>query len=668
MLRSGEPSAPRFLRPLPRIQIAEANIQQAPAKKGHPAGLKALFFTEMWERLGFYLMLGILLLYITDTERGGLGFSTRQAAEIYGTYMAFVYFTPFLGGMIADRFLGFRRSVFIGGLLMAAGYFALGIRSLPMFYAGLTLLCLGNGLFKPNISAMVGNLYAPDDPRRDAGFNIFYMGINIGATMSALLSAPLRNLWSFNMAFAAAGVGLLVGVVVLSLNWKRLAKADRQTERSDEDISFKQVILTILVPAGLFGFAGYFVGNQLEFVRTTIGPVTFGFIIGMLPVMAYFGLIIKRASPEEKPGLGALIPVYIAGGAFFMILHLSGGLMTVFAEHNTDRRAEWIPTATDFYAQKAMPSYYGNAGDQLPRLDERVLITVNDAGEAMFGARILSDELLADLSTRPGLQVLDTDEATIPDDEMFLVCAVYGKDDVTVAEETDAHGVVNTTVKVVEGAELMDEVLVTRAIEGQDVPVLLVSDATHEAVYRNRDPGVATLAPGSYVRLVNAEMLTGLLNPVFVVLMTPVVVFFFGWMAARGQPVSTARKIFLGMIITTVALLIIAVGASLGKDGAAKTSMIWMAVYYLVITFGELCLSPMGLSLVTKLSPKRLVGLMMGGWFLATAIGNKLSGFLSGLEPTTKMFVILALAILMVAAFIFAMLPRLNMAIKRYGA
>jgi len=122
------------------------------------------------------------------------------------------------------------------------------------------------------------------------------------------------------------------------------------------------------------------------------------------------------------------------------------------------------------------------------------------------------------------------------------------------------------------------------------------------------------------------------------------------------------------MVITMVALLIMAIGASLGQNGAAKTAMLWMIIYYLVITIGELCLSPMGLSLVTKLSPKRLVGLMMGGWFLATSVGNKLSGFISGLEPSTQIFVILAVAILGVAAFIFAMLPRLDSAIKKYGA
>ncbi len=637
-------------------------------QKGHPKGLKALFFTEMWERLGFYLMLGILLLYITDTERGGLGFSTKLAAEIYGTYMAFVYFTPFIGGMIADRFLGFRRSVFIGGLLMAAGYFSLGIRSLPTFYAGLVLLCVGNGFFKPNISAMVGNLYAPDDPRRDSGFNIFYMGINIGASLSALLSAPLRNLWSFNLAFTAAGVGLLLGVVILVLNWKRLENADRKSERSAEDISFKQVVMTILVPAFAFGVIGYFVGQRLGFVTSTIGPITFGFIAGMIPVGFYFWLLVRRANAEEKPGLAALIPVFVAGGAFFMVLHLSGGLMTVFAERNTDRQAEWIPAWADFYAQKAMPSYYANAGRGLPRPDERVLIDVDSQGEAMFGARILSTDLVAQLEGQPDLKVLDTGGNGIPEDQQFLVCKVYDRDEVVINTETDAHGVATTSVKVSEGAELVDEVLVVRNIGGQEVPVLLVGAETRRAVYANRDPAVATLAPGSYVRLVNAEMLTGLLNPLFVVVMTPVVVYFFGWMAARRRAVTTARKIFLGMVITTVALLIMGFGASLGDGGAAKTAMIWMVIYYLVITIGELCLSPMGLSLVTKLSPKRLVGLMMGGWFLSTAIGNKLSGFISGLEPGTTMFVILAVAILAVAMFIFAMLPRLNAAIKKYGA
>jgi amino acid/peptide:H+ symporter len=144
---------------------------------GHPQGLFRLFFIEMWERLGFYTIVAVLMLYAKDTDRGGLGLPADFANEIYGIYLAFVYFTPYLGGLIADRFLGYRKSVLIGGLVFAAGFFLLGSGKSWTFPVGLTLLCIGNGFFKPNISAMVGNLYVKGDPKRDAGFNIFYMGI-----------------------------------------------------------------------------------------------------------------------------------------------------------------------------------------------------------------------------------------------------------------------------------------------------------------------------------------------------------------------------------------------------------------------------------------------------------------------------------------------------------
>jgi len=635
----------------------------------HPKGLYTLFFTEMWERLGFYLMVGILYLYIIDTERGGLGMSNASAGEIYGTYMAFVYFTPFLGGMIADKFLGFRRSVFIGGILMAAGYFSLGVRSLPFFFLGLVLLCLGNGFFKPNISAMVGNLYAADDSRRDAGFNIFYMGINIGATISALLAAPLRNLWSFNAAFIAAGVGLVIGTGVLVFNWKKLAVADIRSEANEDDFGMKQVVTTILLPAAVFGVVGYFIGQKLPFVVNSIGPITFAFIIGMVPIMAYFAMLVKKAGPEERPGLAALIPVYIAGGAFFMILHLSGGLMTVFAEHNTDRQAEWIPKATDFYAQKAMPSYFGNAGADLARPDERTLVVVDGETESMFGARILTESAAAGLTGDPDLGLTLGNVSTVAKDERFFENKVFADELVKISSAKDAHGVATTSVKVVpEDAESSGSGVLTKVIDGNIVPVIPVSKGTFDGVYRNTTADTPTLAPGKYVRLVNAEMITGLLNPVFVVLLTPLVVMFFAWRSKKGKPITTARKIFYGMVITAVSLGVVVVGATMGQDGAAKTAMAWLALYYLVITVGELCLSPMGLSLVTKLAPKRLVGLMMGGWFLSTSIGNKLSGFISGLQPTAQMFTILAVAILGVAAFLYALLPRLDSAIKKYGA
>ena len=622
----------------------------------------------MWERLAFYLMLGILVLYGMDTERGGLGLSVVEATEVMGTYLAFVYFTPFLGGLLADRYLGYRRAVAIGGVLMAAGLFSLGVRSMPTFYIGLVLLCLGNGFFKPNISAMVGNLYEPGDPKRDAGFNIFYMGINIGAAVAALLSAPIRNMWNFNYAFIAAGIGLIVGVTILGFNWKKLAVADRRPESSDDDISLKQIFLVILLPAAAFGALGYVVGNAVEAIRSSIGSITFGFIIGMLPIIAYFGMVVKKAKPEEKPGLSALIPVFIAGGTFFMILHLSGGLMTFFAENNTKREAEWIPGFLHFYSQKAMPSYYKNADKNLPRPHESGLIKVKKHTESMFGARIMGADALARLKAKhPDLREMVKGSAAFKSQWANLAFKIYKKGVVTVKESKDSHGQKVITVKTDPlTAKPLKTIALVRKAGGAEFAVILVSPKTFAAVYKGASG--KRLKPGETAGLVNAEMITALFNPVFVVILTPLVVMFFAWRLRRNKGISTARKIFWGMVITTISLCIMAIGAYAGGNGASKVSAMWLIIYYGVITVGELCLSPMGLSLVTKLSPKRLVGLMMGGWFLSTAIGNKLSGFISGLEPTMKMFFILGGLVLVVAGFIFVLLPRLDKAIKKYGA
>jgi len=625
----------------------------------------------MWERLAFYLMLGILILYSVDNERGGLGLSISQATEIYGCYMAFVYFTPFLGGMIADRYLGFRRAVALGGFLMAAGFFSLGVRSLPTFYAGLVLVCVGNGFFKPNISAMVGNLYKPGDPRRDAGFNIFYMGINIGASISALLAAPLRNLWDFNVAFIGAGVGLLIGVSILLFYWKTLASADIRSKPDPEDVGLGKIALVILLPAALFAAIGYFVGDYFDTIRDSIGAVTFAFLVGMVPIVAYFVMLVIKAGPEEKPGLAALLPVYVAGGAFFMILHLSGGLMTFFTEHNTSREGEWVPAfLQESYCQKAMPSYYKNAAQEVPRPTEETLLKVKQNLESMFGAKRISEGGLHQLSQDfPEVRIIDvdTDPDAIPSSWDFLTCKVYPDEQVKVKEEKDAHGVTTVTVSVEpETAQPLRKVVLMQETEGQSFPVLLVTEETFEKTYQKAS--TSRMARGKFLGLVNAELIVGLINPVFVVLLTPLVMAFFAWRLSRNRGVSTARKIFYGMLITTVSLAIMAWGAYVGEDGESKVSVMWLVYYYLIITVGELCLSPMGLSLVTKLSPKRFVGLMMGGWFLSVAIGNKLSGFISGLPATTLMFLILAGAIFLVAVFLFLLLPRLDTAIKKYGA
>jgi dipeptide/tripeptide permease len=652
------------------------------ASARHPKGLSALFFTEMWERLGFYIIVGILVLYLTDSERGGLGMPLKAAAEIYGTYMAFVYFTPFLGGLIADRYLGYRVAVLIGGLLLAAGYFLIGIRSEPALYGGLILVCLGNGLFKPNITAMVGNLYSPGDPKRDAGFNIFYMGINIGACLSALLSAPLRNEWNYNAAFIGAGIGLLVGVANLLWNWQRLKTADRKPEVDPRDVSLIKIMMTILVPAAAVGMAGYFLAEGFKIggiehagiaaIKASIKPVTFAFLVAMLPIAFYFLSLVLRASPDERPGLTALLPVYLAGGAFFMILHLNGGLITLFAEERTNRSGDWVPDFLEkYYCQKAMPSYFGNADPSLQRTPEEMLVESTRDLEAMFGARRISESALAGvLKDHADIKSAETGDpimSRVAPEWAFLTQNVYREDQLKIETAKDSHGIESTKVRVVpDTAESLRKVILLREENGELWPVMLVSAATKERVFQKASD--KRLRRGQFSSLLNAELIANFLNPLFVVLMTPIVVAFLGWRVRAGKGISTARKILYGMLITVVALLVMACAAYMGSDGASKVSVLWIVLFYVVITVGELLLSPMGLSLVTKLSPKRFVGLMLGGWFVSTAVGNKLSGFISGLEPTTKMFVVLSIALFAVAMVILALQPMLNRAIKKYGA
>ncbi|MGB6094284.1 MAG: oligopeptide:H+ symporter, partial [Moheibacter sp.] len=197
-------------------------------KKRHPKGLYFLFFTEMWERFGYYLMLGIFVLYMIDVDRGGMGFLDKNADDIFGTFIALTYLTPFLGGFLADRILGYVKSVYIGGTLMGLGYLTLALPGLASFYVALGLIIVGNGLFKPNISTLLGNLYSTEEYKemKDSGYNIFYMGINIGAFVCNIIAAFMRNKFGWEAAFATAGIGMFVGLIVFSFGLKHFKQAN----------------------------------------------------------------------------------------------------------------------------------------------------------------------------------------------------------------------------------------------------------------------------------------------------------------------------------------------------------------------------------------------------------------------------------------------------------
>ena len=567
-------------------------MEQTTGQKGHPKGLWYLFGTEMWERFGYYLMLGIFSLYMLDGwNNGGMGFSAAKKSDIYGTYLGLVYLTPFIGGLLADRILGYRRSIVIGGLMMSAGYFLLSVHSTTSFFIALALIIIGNGFFKPNISTLVGNLYSGDDmkDKKDSGYNIFYMGINIGAFICNFVAAYMRINYGWGHAFAAAGVGMLVGVVIFLLGTKHIKHVDVVKPLSPGDMSTGKIFSLTVLPMFVFGIIGYIIpGNFLG------SDTNDAFIIGCLPVIAFFVYLAFTGDPKESRAIKALLAVFTCVILFFAIFHQNGDALTVWAEDHTDRK---------------MPESISTAADKIGMAQVVVNNDIVSADQTTFDAKI--SELRAQEDAMPAVS----------------------------AEELKAKGEFSNKIGQLEKSRS----------------------------YFSTLPGDQVPAQGQDLKLYSTELYQSI-NPFWVVVLTPLVVGVFGFMRRRKREPSTPTKIAIGLVITALSALVM-VGAVLSTNNLSmKAGSFWLIASYGVITVGELCLSPMGLSLVSKLSPPRITALMMGGFFLAISVGNKLSGMLSSLWETTEQkenFFYLNFVLVMAAAIIlFAMLKWLNGVMK----
>ncbi|MEN8191623.1 MAG: peptide MFS transporter [Bacteroidota bacterium] len=507
--------------------------------KNHPKGLPVLFFTELWERFGFYLMLGIFTLYMIDpSKNGGMGFSKFHAADIYGTYLALVYLTPFLGGLLADRVLGYRTAIFIGGTLMGLGYIGLSLPGETSFFISLFIIIIGNGFFKPNISTLVGKLYENEkfEKYKDSGFNIFYMGINIGAFVCNFVAAYLRINYGWGYAFAIAGVGMFIGLIWFTLGQKHVRDVDIKSEPDEKDMPLPKLFGIIFVPAIIAGAIGWFLPSMI-FGEPLLGAnSTDAFLFAAIPIVYYYASLWFNAPREDKNPIGALLSVMGVVIIFWAVFHQNGSALTIWAEENTSR--------------------------SMPPVLENVATTFS-----------LTQE-------------------------------------------------VNTSLREVE------------KVDGHGVP--LIDDQGNKIIEMGPHPYFNNLSKdewpseGENLKLLSTEIFQSI-NPFFVVFFTPLVVGFWNILRRKGKEPSTPGKIAIGMLITAVSTLIMVAAVIFTNNGEVKASAMWLIINYGIITIGELCLSPMGLSLVSKLSPKRVAGLMMGGWFVATALGNKLSGVLSGL-------------------------------------
>lgn len=538
-----------------------------------------LFFTEMWERFGYYLMLGIFTLYMIAPETAkfaGKGMSNMEAADIYGTYLALVYLTPFFGGLMADRFLGYRKSIYIGGFLMAAGYIGLSIpNSMLAFFLSLLLIILGNGLFKPNVSVLLGKLYEKPEYEhlKDSGYNIFYMGINIGAFVCNFVAAWLRLTYGWGWAFAAAGVGMLIGMIWFAFgNWRfpEIKEADKISPKRADDISFSRILMVLFLPAFAAAAVGWIIPNNIFGSDSNDA-----FIFFCLPVLYFFFNTWRTADKNEKEPIAALLAVFGVVIIFWAVFHQNGSALTYWAKNNTDRELK-------------------------PKM-EQVINTI--------------------ASTE--------DVSTLPRERQLI--GLHGENQRT--ENSPSYYFDNYSQNLPVGN-----------LDGK--PKDLTEKEWERTPQENLDQyGKLTLWPTE---------LQASINPFFVIIFTPLVVAFFAFLGRRRKEPSTPGKIALGMLISALSWIVMVFAAIVTGNGAEKASVAWLFGVYGVITLGELCLSPMGLSLVSKLAPKRFAALMMGGWFLSTAIGNKLAGVLSGMwdlfDKKSNFF--LTNALLTAAAFI----------------
>ena len=450
---------------------------------GHPVGLVTLFFTEMWERFSFYGMRAILFLYMTKSpEVGGLAFDEKYAGLIFGTYASSVYWTPLIGGWLADKIFGARRAVLIGGIIIACGHFSMAFRTMANFYGGLILIAIGTGFLKPNVSAMVGDLYAEGDNRRDAGFSIFYMGINLGAFFAPFVCGYLgqkdhpHDWQDWHYGFAAAGVGMVFGLLQYVLGGSSLKNVGNKPVKKEQpdlaqvkkvkEVDYFTIVLSI--GGGVIGFfAGMYFGG--EGLLSGLFPGVVGFFVG------YISSVLPHLNHDEAKRVGVIFILFVFSALFWTSFEQAPTSLTLFADRLT---------RTSFFSWNFKSSFFQSV------------------------------------------------------------------------------------------------------------------------------------------------------QPILVIIFAPI---FAGiWqMLGKRQP-SSPGKFAYGLFFAGLAFAVVAFASTLVKPGASnltdamKLSPLWLIAVYFLQTIGELCLSPVGLSTTTKLSPARMVGLMMGVWFLSISIGDFIAGQLGG--------------------------------------
>ncbi|UKN01741.1 peptide MFS transporter [Paracrocinitomix mangrovi] len=490
------------------------NIASSKTLFGHPVGLFILFFTEMWERFSYYGMRALLVLYLVEeitSPNPGLGWNKEDAGSLYGTYTMLVYITPILGGIIADKILGFRKAITVGAILMSLGHFSLAFEPLPAFYLGLGLIIIGNGFFKPNISSIVGQLYPEGSTKKDSGYTIFYQGINVGAFLGSILCGYLAETIGWHWGFGLAGIFMVIGMIQFQLAQKMFGKIGLSPKKQKEFVADSADIVDEIAEVEEEKQIDEL--SELDKAKKSKVETQRLIVVGIL---AFFSIF------------------------FWAAFEQAGSSMNIYASEYTDRALE------------------GNGAMVFKVVSS--LISLLPVGILLW---------------------------------LFL-----------------------GTFKVL-GKEYLG------AMSFMGLSVLILAGITGYMIYDQFQEKSAEV-PATWFQSLNA---------LFIFTLAPLFSFVWQRLAKSKYNPNGPQKFAIGLVLLGLGFIPLVYGSAgiiaSSDEPIQKVSMIFLVLAYLLHTMGELSLSPVGLSYVSKLSPTRLVGVMFGIWFFASAMGNKLAGSFS---------------------------------------
>ena len=542
-------------------------------KTSHPKGLYTLFATEMWERFSYYGMRALLTLYLTaELINGGFGLERAEALEIYAIFTGLVYLTPILGGWFADNILGQRKTIYIGGFVMAVGQFLLASSAwvaqsmnpdsrMFLFNLGLGVLIIGNGFFKPNISTIVGDLYDNNDPRKDSAFNIFYMGINLGAILGPFIAGALGENVAWQWGYFSAGIGMIIGVIWL--NWREETLENRgmppKADASRNRLNGKDWRDIILYTIGLIALTLFVIWGWAQLPDSITSVIT---ILGFTFIVLGLAYVIIRG---------------IEGDKWVNKFAIAVGIVIVF---------------------HILRFMWGDIND----LTQDIII-YSVVGLVIIGLIFLMRSKNNEWSRMSVIVTL----------AIFNVAFWAGFE--------QAGGTLNLFA-----AQNTD-----RMFLGWEIPATWFQN----------------------------------INPFAILIFAPIFSVMWLKLDARKFNPRTPVKFAIGLLLGAAAFWIMTQASNAAGDGNLVSPM-WLVMVYLVLTLGELMLSPIGLSMITKLAPPKLVSVVMGLWMASFAAGNYLAGVLEGILHTfdLRLYPFIAMVMLVASLLLLLLSPLLNRAMK----